>query len=327
MMAYRLDVHITLKNVSFRAVNYIKITRSVFVLGDTAIIKIPLSAYMRNAGSVALEKVQIIDKIKPGDPITIRIGYNDKLRTEFVGYVRRLNLNTPLEIECEDNIYLLRATNIKKSWQNTSIKSIVEFICRKAGVKVHPGLPDITVTSLIIDNQTALWTLQELASAYGLTMYFDLDGVLYANLAYLRDKGVVTLESGRNIIKSAELKWIFADDIRIQIKAISVEKNGKRLEAEIGDKDGEIRTLYFYDVQNLSELKKLAANEINKYKYTGYRGSVNCFLQPFLEPSATCQLKDNQFPDRSGRYFVESTEVTFSTNGARRKVGLGVKLN
>jgi hypothetical protein len=308
-----------------RSINDGVIKRSIFTVGDTAVIKLPLSAYMRNTEGV-LQRVQTSEKFKVGDPVTIRLGYDGKLRTEFVGFVRRLNLKMPLEIECEDWTYPLRTINIKKSWKKASIKEILQFIAKEAGFKLLDGIPEWSITNFIANNVTALWVLNELKDKYGLTIYFTQDNKLYAGLAYVRNTGDVKMVIGRNIIKADDLKYMNADDVKLKIKAISMERNGSKIEAEIGDKDGEIRTLYFYDVRDKSHLEQLAKSEIGKYKYNGYRGVVNCFLRPYVEPSMTSVLSDPLFPERSGSYFVETTEVNFGVQGARRKVSLGIKL-
>lgn len=325
-MSFTPVCDITIGNIRMHSVNDIVIKRSIFQVGDTAIVKLPLSAYMRNNNG-QLEKVQTSQKFKVGDKVTIKLGYDPDQVTEFIGFVRRLNLKMPLEIECEDWVYPLRTVNIKQAWKKASLKDILEFVGKLAGFQLLDGTPDVTITNFVANNVTALWILQQLKDKYGMTIYFTQDNKLYAGLAYLRKTGDVKLTTGRNVIKTDDLKWINADDVKLKIKAVSMERNGSRIEAELGDADGEIRTLYFYDVHDKKQLETLAKAEIGKYKYTGYRGAVNCFLKPYAEPCMTAILSDTQFPERSGKYFIESTEVAFGLNGARRKVSLGIKLN
>jgi len=326
-MSFTLESNIKIGNIRFDSVNEVTIKRTIFAIGDTATIKLPLSAYMRNATTQQLEKVRTSDKFKVGDKVEISLGYNGLLNIEFIGYVRRLNLKMPLEIECEDYTWPLRTVNIKQSWKSATLKQILEYIGTQAGFELLDGTVDVTITNFLVNNQTALWALQKIKDTYGLTLYFTQDGKLYAGLAYTRSSGEVKLTTGRNVIKSDDLKWVNADDVKLKIKAVSMERNGSRIEAELGDEDGEIRTLYFYDVHNRAQLEKLAEAEIGKYKYTGYRGSVNCFLWPYAEPTMTAILSDVQFPERSGSYFVESTEVKYGLSGARRKITLGIKLS
>lgn len=326
-MSFTPMCNIKIGATRFSSVNDLVIKRSIFDLGDTAKIKIPLSAFIRNASNGQLEKVKTSDRFKVGDPVEILLGYDGKLNKEFTGYVQRLNLDMPLEIECEDHTWPLKRINIKQSWKTALLKDILEYIGTQAGFQLLDGCPEVKISNFMVNNQTALWALQKIKDTYGLSIYFTLDGKLYAGLAYTRKTGEVKLTTGKNVIKSDELKWINAEDVKLKIKVLSMEKNGNRIEAEFGDSDGEIRTLHFYDVQNKAQLKELAEAEIKKYKYTGYRGAVNCFIRPYAEPTMTAILSDVQFPERSGSYFVESTEVKFGLSGARRKITLGIKLN
>ena len=55
-------------------------------------------------------------------------------------------------------------------------------------------------------------------------------------------------------------------------------------------------------------------------------GTLTAFLQPYCAPGWIVSLTDDRFPEHNGQYLVESTRVTFGTQGARRYVGLGPKL-
>lgn len=326
-MSYTLNCKIKIGNVSFESVNEVRIKRSIFSIGDTAVIKLPLSAHLRNSATGEMKKVKTSQQFKVGDPVMIQLGYDGMLKKEFYGYVNRLNLRMPLEVECEDHTWPLKKINIKYAWKSATLREILTYIGDLAGFELLEGIPDVTLTNFYVNDQTALWALQKIKDTYGLTLYFTLDGLLYAGLAYTREAGSVRFTTGRNIIKSDDLKWVNSEDVRLKIRAVSMERNGSRIESELGDTDGEVRTLYFYDIHSKQELEELARAEIGKYKYTGYRGVMSCFLQPWAEPSMTALLNDELFRERSGNYFIESTEVIFGLNGARRKISLGAKLS
>ena len=38
------------------------------------------------------------------------------------------------------------------------------------------------------------------------------------------------------------------------------------------------------------------------------------------------EINDEQYKERDGRYYIESVETTFGTNGARRVVEIGIKV-
>ncbi|MCX6232613.1 MAG: hypothetical protein NTZ33_13840 [Bacteroidetes bacterium] len=307
--------------------NNVKIKHSVFTLGDTAIVKLPLTAYERISND-KLQQVTLSEKIKAGQSIVIKLGYNGELVQEFVGFVNRVNLKAPLELECEDWIYPLKSINVTKSWGKASINEILKYLAELCKFTLSKDIPEISVINFVAHNKTALWVLQELKDKYGLTIYFNQDNTLYAGLAYTKNVGkTVKLVNGRNVIKADDLKWQNKEDVKLKIKAISMDRDGSKIEATIGDSSGEIRTLYFYDVHDKSQLEKLARTEIDRYKYDGYRGTINCFLKPYSEPGMAAELTDPLFPVRGGRYFIESTEVDFGMSGGRRKLTIGIKLN
>ena len=305
--------------IVLRSVNDVKIKRSVFALVDTAVVKLPLTAFMR-LNNNKLEQVQLKEKFKVGQTITIKLGYNGEYIQEFVGFISRLNFKTPLEIECEDWTYPLKYASCDQSFGVSSLKKILQYLTTMVSFNLSPDIPDITIV------------LQEIKDKYGLTIYFSQDNTLYAGLAYVQQtkiKSSVKLVNGHNVIKSDDLKWQDEKDVVIRVKAISMFRNGTKITVEFpaGQKDGELRTLYFYDILDKNQLQKLAQNELKRYKYSGYRGNISCFLKPYCEPGYKAILTDPLFKERGGNYFIESTEVDFGHSGGRRKLSIGIKLD
>lgn len=294
-------------------------------MGDTAVITVPLSARLRQSNQVAM--VETAKQFVRGDKVEISLGYNGKLRTEFVGFVKQLNYKRPLEIECEDWIFPLRTISIHNSWKSVTLKDLLSYVAGKAGFTVMAGVPDITIEKFVSADKTALWILQEIKDKYGLALYFTKENELYYGLLYGKNAGTVKYNFDLNVLDAGDLKWIDENDVKLKIKAVSFEKSGKRLEASIGDNNGEVRTLNFYDVKDKAQLEKLAKAEIEKYKYTGYRGNIKTFLEPFAEPCMTADITDPRFTDRSGKYYIETVETTFGQSGARRRVEIGIKLD
>ncbi|HON52750.1 MAG TPA: hypothetical protein PLS12_06040, partial [Bacteroidales bacterium] len=73
---------IRIGNYKLAMVEQVTITKSVEKLSDTAIITLPGTAYNK-----ALE---IKDKIKRGDSVTIQLDYNKTWVTEFEGFVDKI---------------------------------------------------------------------------------------------------------------------------------------------------------------------------------------------------------------------------------------------
>ncbi len=161
-MSFTLQCNIAIGGTRFRSVNELTIKRTIFSVGDTATIKIPLSAYIRNSTSGQLEKIKTSDRFKVGDPVEISLGYNGQLNKEFSGYVRRLNLDMPLEIECDDHTWPLKRVNIKQSWKSAFLKDILQYVANQAGFELLEGCPEVKITNFLVNDQTALWVLQKI---------------------------------------------------------------------------------------------------------------------------------------------------------------------
>ena len=79
-------------------------------------------------------------------------------------------------------------------------------------------------------------------------------------------------------------------------------------------------------VTDAATLKNMALAAQYKFNYDGYEGKITGFLQPYCEPAYMAYIEDKKYPERTGTYNVESTEVTYGMRGARRIVGIGIKL-
>jgi len=334
-MAFTVFQDVYIADFRFSRSNGIEIRRSTHAIGSTAIIKTPISAVIENRGERS-GLVEVAKAVKVGDPVFIRLGYHtakgDHARIEFRGYVKSIQPKIPLEIECEDKNYLLRKKKLKKSWKSTTLKQVLNEIIADTGIVLHneKNIPEIKLEPFYLKNIDGAFALQKLADEYGLTIFFLPDETLYCGLAYTYEAGrekMVLNGDERNVINADGLKFRRADDVKLKIKAIAIQGDNTRLEAEIGDEDGSQRTLHFYNIKSVTELNAIAKQELDKLKYDGYEGKVKCFLIPFVDPAYTVKIVDPIFPDREGEYFVESTKLTYGSDGIRREVEIGIKVN
>lgn len=313
---------IKIGSVTFRSVNEVKIERSVYNLAATAVIKVPVTAVLKQAGEPPAH-IETAEAVKTGDPVEIRLGYDGQMNIEFKGYVKRLNYKLPLEIECEDEYYKARSVNCIFSRKETSLEQCLNAIL--PGVKIA-SCADLTLKNFVVNNKPASWVLGLLKKEYGLTVFFDIDGKLYAGKAHGVQGETVKYRLRYNVIKDDDLKFQLAQDIKLKVKAVCYYKDGTKIEGELGEEGGENKTLYYYDVKNADELKTLAQEELRRYSFDGYRGSIETFLFPYALPGMVAELDDPVYQERSGKYYIESVDVSFGLEGARRKVEIGIKL-
>ncbi len=327
MYVLSADIRIITKTgtLKFTRVNEVQIVSSAKVLEDTATIKIPTTARLERSGDF-ISEVETAKVFAVGDQVSIKVGYDGNLVEEFRGYVAKINPATPLEIECVDAVWLLRRKNCKASFKNTTLKALLNFILEGTGVAVKGDIPSISFNVFYLKNVTAASALQKLKDEYGLTMYLKNFTELHVGITSFTDNVVVKYGLGQNVIDN-DLEWVNEDDTRIKIKAIHIRKNNTKVEKETGDADGELRTLYFYNLESGADLEKMALAEIRKYKYSGYKGGLTTFLLPAVNVGNVARLTDPLYADRAGNYLVDKVETTYGTGGARRKVSLGLKVS
>jgi hypothetical protein len=85
---------------------------------------------------------------------------------------------------------------------------------------------------------------------------------------------------------------------------------------------GERRTLHFLGATTTTELARLAANELRKYYYTGFKGKFVTFGAPYVQGGDYINLIDPILPERNGRYIVKSVKYTGGVNGLRQEIEL-----
>ena len=328
LMALVLACEVTIGAYLFRQVNEVHIEKSWREVIDTCTIRIP-----QRVRADKLQTTTIENYISVGDAVKVVLYYLGKpKRTEFEGYVSRLRPNIPFEVECEDQGYLLKKTNLKKSWQNTTLKAVVKYILDEtnkkhgAGLTMSGNIPDVNFSQFRLDNVNGAKALQQIKEEYGLIATFR-GKELFVGLAYTQNLGEVKYSLAWNVIEH-DLTYRDEKDVQLKVRAIGIKSNNTRTEKEVGDADGEQRTLFFYNVSSEAELERLAKEEIQKLKYTGYEGGLRTFGLPWAEPHMTASLQDPQYGDkRSGDYVIDSVITDFSAeDGFKRRIELGIKL-
>lgn len=312
------------RTLSMRRVNEVEIESSSEVLEDTARVVLPTTARLERQGELVSE-VETAKQFAVGDQIVIQLGYNGQLNEEFVGYISKIKPSTPLEIECVDATWLLRRKNLKESFKNVDLGTLLEVIVEGTPIELRGEVPQIRFKTFYFKNITAAYALQEIKEKYGLTVYIKNGYELHVGLRSYTDNSTVRYEMGTNVIEY-DLEWMSEDDTRIKVKAVHVRKDNTKIEKEYGDQDGELRTLYFYNIDDEKNLEKLAIEEARKYKYSGYKGGITTFLRPYIEVGNVAEITDPDFPERNGRYLVSKVVTTFNSDGARRDIELGLKV-
>ncbi len=319
-----LKCNIEIGNLTFDQVVDVKITRSVDLLSDTAVIKLPAKFVLKGSD----ESQQTEKEIKVGDVVSITLAYkNNFKRTEFKGFVTKVKPTTPVEIICEDSVWKIRQKSCNKNFKKTNLKSVLDYIVSETGVAISGNIPEVKFHKFLLKNINGAQALQKIKQEYGLSIFLDDDNNLFAGLRQTEGVGKeVVYDLYYNIIKN-NLEFKTADEIKIKIKAKGWKSNNTYVEVEVGDKDGALQTWQTHQIQDKKGLEKFAKSKLLEQKYDGYTGNVISFLIPFADRSMTANVIDERYPERKGKYFIPKVVILFGTKGARRIVTLGRKIS
>lgn len=281
---------------------------------------------------------------KRGDQVKIELGYFPKLRTVFEGYITKVGSNIPCVLDCEDEMFTLkntRCTYPKKVGHITTGKngrtlkkpkvvsraiSLNDLLGNILPDEIQYECLDVNLGSFRANNASVSQILDELKKDYGLFSYFR-DGKLYVGLP--SNAGITNTEEftfEETIIDESDLEWQEASDIAIKVKAISMQPDNTKKEVEVGDSDGAQRTFYTYNATDAG-LTEFANLELNKVRYTGFRGQVETFGEPYLRQGDIAKIVSRKLPERDGNYLVKGVKRKFGFNvGYRQYLALDVKV-
>lgn len=289
----------------------IEIVESIDTLTDTCTITIPRKVQWEGK-TIALGSDPVF---KRKDKVIVQAGYNGKLKTRFIGYIRNIKPGVPVTIECEDSMMLLKDTPpLKGAYKAVTLQTLlsdiipssVKFVCNE-GV----SLGDYRFT-----NVTPARILEDLRNRYGLFSYFrniNDEPVLYVGLAYWTDnRKQHTFTFGEDIINPDELDYKSEEDVRLRVKAVGIRPDNSKVEVEVGDPDGELRTVHQRNI-SLEALKIFAEAELKRFRYTGYRGGMRVHGEPAVRKGDIVNLVGNKYyPDTRHLVPKVTTQIGFS---------------
>ncbi|MCH5243412.1 MAG: hypothetical protein J1F29_00740 [Lentimicrobiaceae bacterium] len=182
----------------FARIAEVELMRSVHHLSATARIRIPASSAIKGNEHI-LSQNETAKIITLGDPVEIHLGYGRESKLEFKGYVRRINLTEPLEIECEDELYKTRSKTVSFSGQVVQLSDLLQ----NCGLSIGEAA-EFELKNFIADNEPLNDVLQRISSEYGLDVFFDLDGKVYAVYPSLYRTDTVKYGLRKNVIRVEE---------------------------------------------------------------------------------------------------------------------------
>ena len=315
-----MDFDITIGNYRLTMLDSATIKSSVESLADTAVITLPAAVYNK-----ALE---IEDKIKEGDAVSVKFGYNAEngtLPTEFTGYVESISTDDgAIKINCEDELYNYRKDLSDKVLTDVTVKQLMEYVNQELGGFALACDYDFKYDKFTIYNATGFDVLKKVQEETRANIYLK-GKTLHIHPQYSELGKTVIYDFAVNVEKS-ELKYKDARKRKFICTIEGTDSAGKTVKVTKGTPGGDKFTLKLPGVSDKGTLERRAEEELKIKSYSGYEGSLTGWLIPYVEPTCLAEIRDADYEYKTGKYYVVAVETTFSSAGGKRKVTLGKKI-
>jgi hypothetical protein len=346
----------------------VEINKSYLTLTDTATITIPRKLIYKSGQPLNLQNqndykdyvvlpalsdtentayvVGADALFKVGDKVKIEIGFFPNMQTRFEGYISKVVSSLPIQIQCEDKMWILKKSNVifhnPDTWvkvvkrkheyitagQSLTLKQLLDGILNFVSEKIDYVTVDdnINLGKIRIDNVNAAKVLEILKDRYGLYSYFRDDGKLYVgfgNNAQLTNVEEFVMEDV--VLNNETLQWTNYQDVPIKVKGISINADNTKFEYEAGQDGGDFITQYTYN-QTQAGLKKWVDNLLPTLTYDGWRGDIQTIGEPLVNHGDICKLISKKMPERNGSYLIKAVKIVDGTSGYFQTITLGIKL-
>lgn len=317
---FAMDFDITIGFFRLTTLESVVVTCSVENLADTATITLPGAAYNR-----ALE---IESKIKEGDAVRIRFGYDahlQELPVEFEGYVESIATDDgSIKINCEDEIYKFRKDLKDVVLSSVSVKQLLKHVIKELGGFELSCDYDFKYDKFTIYEATGFDVLKKVQEETRANIYLK-GKTLHVHPQYAEIGKEVICDFAVNIEKS-ELKYKDARKRKFIATVEGTDAKGKTVKVTKGTPGGDKFTLKLPGVSDRATLERRAEEELNIRAYSGYEGSFTGWLLPRIEPTDVVELRDADYEYKTGKYYVVAVATTFAAGGGSRKVTIGKKI-
>lgn len=316
---FTLGYDIRLGDFRLGMLDKVEIHRSVELLADTATIVLPGAEYNK-----ALEVESLI---KRGDPVSITIGYEETgLREEFRGWIQRISTDDgSITIECEDDLYKFRKSIPNEELKQVKLESLLKKVISGIGGSYKLDCTySWTYEKFVISNATGYDVLKKVQEECGADIYLA-DDTLHVHAPAEAVGDDVYYDFTLNV-EECDLTYRTAEDRKVQVVVKATMPDGTVKEIETGSTGGdkvEIRCA----TSDEASMRQRGQTEVKRLSFNGYEGNITTWLIPYCKPGDTAELRDEDYPEKDGRYFVQAVTTEFSRDGGKRTVELGFRLS
>lgn len=316
---FTLGYDIRLGDFRLGMLDKVEIHRSVELLADTATIVLPGAEYNK-----ALEVESLI---KRGDPVSITIGYEETgLREEFRGWIQRISTDDgSITIECEDDLYKFRKSIPNEELKQVTLETLLKKVISGIGESFKLDCTySWTYEKFVINTATGYDVLKKVQEESGADIYLA-DDTLHVHAPAEAVGNDVYYDFAQNV-EECDLTYRTAEDRKVQVVVKATMPDGTVKEIETGSTGGdkvEIRCA----TSDEASMRQRGQTEVKRLSFDGYEGNITTWLIPYCKPGDTAELRDEDYPEKDGRYFVQAVTTEFSRDGGKRTVELGFRLS
>lgn len=305
------------KTWTFDKVVAVEIERDRETLTDTC--KITLPRKIKWQGETA-------NPLKRGDAVAVALGYDGNNTVSFRGYITTIGAKTPIVINCEDEMWQLKnKPATKKAYKSADLETLLNDQNTGYAVKVF-GEQNLGAYRVSVDTVAEL--LNQLKEQ-GVRSFFKYDGnstpMLYCGVLFgEQGERVQVFDNHINMISDDNLDVQSAADVKLKVKVVSLDANNKKTVIEVGDSDGETRTLHTYGKTD-AEAKAWGEQELQRLKRDGLVGSFETFGAYLVDKLDTIGIVLDG--EKKGLYQVEKNTISYGSGGFRQEIELGDRID
>lgn len=314
-----MDYEITVGGYMVGMLDSVEIHRSVELLSDTAEIRLPAAQY-----NAALD---VEGKIRRGDEVSVRFGYKETgLVEEFRGWLQRISTDGgSISLVCEDDLFTFRKGLADAVLQGVTLGDLLERVISELGLGYGVSCSyGWTYSKFVINNATGYDVLKKVQEECGADIYLK-EGVLHVHPPG-ELVGKERLYDFSLNVEETDLTYRRLADRRVRVRVKANMPDGYVKEVETGSPGGDVVEVRCPTADEAS-MRARGELEVRRRSFDGYDGSITTWLIPECVPGDSATLRDRDYVEKDGTYFVRSVTTTFGRDGGRRKVELGFRLS
>lgn len=332
-MAFYLTSSITIGNYPNVKPNKVSWKTDVGNFTDSCTITLPRISHLQNKEVRTFDMKYGEDhqnknfyQFKEGDKVEVLLGYNNKNEKRFSGFIRRVKMGIPVELECEGYGYQLYDVIFNKTYQDISVKQLLKDLTAGTEIKLSDEIPDIPLKNVRFKNATGIQVLEYLKKEVSLAVYFNFDE-LYVGTMFGKVQKRVKVKIGWNTVSDDDFQKRKVDkDVKIVIKEKNDKGEVKKTKSDLQKYSDEKTVKIKADIP-ANFLKEIVNRLQKQEEYKGYEGNIQLFLVPYVNKGMVIELEGGMYPEKSGNYFVQSIQGEFGMSGGRQTVQLGFIMN